>query len=63
VPSLSKNDWSAIAYWIRDEKARREAAPKRQELKRIWAEIDRQVSMVPRAKEVLSGVKTDWLPT
>jgi hypothetical protein len=62
VPSLSKNDWSAIAYWIRDEKARRAGAPKRVTLEKVWKEIDRQVSMVPRAKEVLSGVKTDWLP-
>jgi hypothetical protein len=62
VPGLPKNDWILIANWIRGEKERRELAPKRRELKSIWAEIDRQVAMIPRAKEILSGQKADWIP-
>lgn len=62
APGLPKNDWILIAHWIRGEKERRELAPKRVELQKIWNEIDRQVAMIPRAREMLSGQRQDWIP-
>lgn len=59
---LSKNDWTTVATWIRAEKERRADAPKRKELERIWAEVDRQCAMKFRKREVVSGTAQDWLP-
>jgi hypothetical protein len=54
---FSKADLKIIAEYIRVEFAKRQG--NRRDLEKHWKEIDRQVRMSPRIREVNSGEKKD----
>lgn len=58
--SLSAQDWTTIAQSIRNEKVRRKANRSQEEAD--WAEVDRQVAMIPQDREVTDGDEADWMP-
>lgn len=58
--SLSAQDWTAVAQFIRAEKERRKM--NRSEKEADWAEVDRQVAMVPQPREYSDGEAADWMP-
>ena len=57
---LSSNDWILVGEWIKAELERRRG--NRRDREKLWAEIDRQIDMTPRAREVMMGEQTDWYP-
>lgn len=59
---LTPNDWSLVGAYIRDELERRRSSADRIDRERIWREIDRQIAMKARKREVLSGDQKDWYP-
>ena len=59
---FSPEQWSAVADFVRSEKERRAVHPHRVQLDRDWKEIDRQLAMEARARNLVSGTKADWLP-
>ena len=58
--TLSKKDWDSLSEFIKEEKENR--ANRRKGKEQIWAEIDRQLEMAPRAVSFQSGDKKDWYP-
>ena len=60
VPPLSAADFSKIADYIKTEFDARLTG--RTELKEKWDEIDRQLAMKPKPREISSGQKDDWYP-
>ena len=60
APALNAADWKAIAEYIKAEKERRKAARKHKEEQ--WAEVDRQIRMEAKPREIVSGDKDDWFP-
>ena len=58
---LSPDDWQRVADWIVSEALRRKE--KRRDKERMWKEIDRQLDMIPRAREQenVHGA-ADWYP-
>lgn len=60
APQLSAADFSKIADYIKTEFDSR--CQGRIELKEKWDEIDRQLAMKPKPREISSGQKDDWYP-
>ena len=58
--SLSKDDWTAIAHYIREEKVRRKE--NRKDREKIWKEIDRQIAMTPKARKQDDITRPSWYP-
>lgn len=61
-----KSDWDAAAHFIAEEKERRAQDPRRKAAERQWAEVDRQVAMIPKGIHRPAGQNQDpadaWLP-
>lgn len=58
--TFSPDDWDQIGSFIKDELQRRKTA--RRDLEDMWAEVDRQVAMVPVSRDYGRGKKSDWYP-
>jgi hypothetical protein len=59
---FSKKDWDTAAQFVKDEFERRKNAKKRRDAEKAWKEVDRQVAMIPRPREIESGTAEDWMP-
>lgn len=59
-PKLNKNDLVSLGDYIKAEFERRKV--KRHDLEMTWAEIDRQIAMIPVARRVDTGNAEDWYP-
>lgn len=55
-----KSDWAAAANFVKEEKERRAQDPRRKAAERQWAEVDRQVAMIP--KERKRDASKNWTP-
>ncbi len=59
---FSKKDWTTAAQFVADEYERRKNAKKRKDAEKAWKEVDRQVAMIPKLREIVSGTPADWMP-
>ena len=57
---LSTADFSKVAEYIKEELSRRQSG--RKGLEQKWGEVDRQIAMEPKPREVKSGEELDWYP-
>lgn len=59
---FSDNEWDRIGASIKEEKEERAKTPRRRDLEMRWAQIDRQLSMIPVERVLDSGSKDAWMP-
>lgn len=58
--ALTKNQKTTIGEFVKQTKEDRKGRRNGEE--RLWKEIDRQISMEPTKREILSGTNKDWYP-
>lgn len=62
MPEFSANEWDQIGHSIKEDKELRAGRSKRRELEQRWAQIDRQIAMVPVERRLDSGSEDAWMP-
>ena len=62
MAEFSEGEWDRIGAAIKEEKEERKKNPRRQHLELQWAQIDRQLSMIPVERVLDSGSKDAWMP-
>lgn len=62
---ITARDWSRIAQFVLDERARRRDDAQRTHLEKMWKEVDRQVRMEPKPRtdaETRGAPGSEWMP-